>query len=350
MSATTSIEWTVQRLPDGRIVPGSTTNGWSGCTKHLLPSGKVDPECVPCYAEREEDARRGRSEWGKGKPRTKFKGWKKTLEQMNARAARAGVYPFNFVSSLSDWADQEVSEEWREELVDAAFAADHMTHLFLTKRAVEGAQYMLQRFPSGLPPHFWFGVSAGDREGLAWRLEAAQSLRGKIFVSMEPLAEACAGELDRRLQVLRLDWLLTGGPSGPFDDMTYPGGKRVAGAWRSVAHSAWYEDLMRVAAIHGVPRHFKQFGNFAPLDQSQSGVIPRRGVMVSRNGDRVLVGENSGLALSGGLLPNKVRHNGVNYEVHGFLGNSAGKHAHGRALNGHVYDEHPDVRFDAAPQ
>src|SRR6185503_3937149 len=176
MGAATTIEWTTQRLPDGRIVRGSTTNGWSGCTKHLLPSGKVDPECVPCYAEREEDARRGRVQWGKGQPRTKFKTWKKTLVRMNEEAKRAGVYPFNFIESLSDWADQEVDEQWRDELVDAAFAADHMTHLFLTKRAAEGAAYMMRRFPNGLPPHFWFGISAGDREGLEWRLEAVQGV------------------------------------------------------------------------------------------------------------------------------------------------------------------------------
>ncbi|HEX8851243.1 MAG TPA: DUF5131 family protein [Gemmatimonadaceae bacterium] len=345
MSIETSIEWTVQRLPDGRVVIGSTTNGWSGCTKHLLPSGKVDPECVPCYAEREEDARRGRSQWGKGKPRTQFKTWKKTLAKLNEAAKRQGVYPFNFISSLSDWADQDamVPEAWRDELVDAALAADHMTHLFLTKRAVEGAAYMMRRFPNGLPPHFWFGVSAGEPEGLRWRLEAAQRVKADVlFISMEPLAEDCAEHLDAMLRSgLRLDWLLTGGPSGPFDDMTYPSGKRVVGAWRSVAHSSWYAGVLDVAGAYGVRRHLKQWGNFAPLDQSQAGVMPTRGVRVSRGGERELVKD--------GLVARDVwtDTDSSNWEFHGFLGGSNGKHAHGRMLNGVTYDEHPAVRYDA---
>jgi protein gp37 len=338
----TNVEWTAQRLPDGRMVPGSTTNGWSGCTKHLLPSGKVDKECVPCYAERDEDARRGRSEWGKGKPRTPFTTWKKTLVKLNSKAKRDGVYPFNFISSLSDWADQEVDEAWRDELVDAAYAADHMTHLFLTKRAIEGAAYMMKRFPNGLPPHFWFGVSAGEVEGLEWRLEAAQRVKAPvIFISMEPLAEDCAAHLEVMLQRgARLDWLLTGGPSGPFDDTMY-GKKRIVGAWRSVAHSSWYENLMAVAGRYGVRRHFKQWGNFAPRDQSQAGVVPLRGVRVSRDGERELF--NDGLVARDTWTDT----DSSTFEVQYFLGGSNGKHAHGRTLNGHTYDEHPPVRYVA---
>lgn len=344
MAEESPIEWLTQRLPDGRIVKGSTTNGWSGCTKHLLPSGEVDPECVPCYAEREEDARRGRSQWGKGKPRTKFKSGLVTLRKLNRQAAANGVYPFNFIESLSDWADQEVDEAWRDELVDAALAAGHMTHLFLTKRAEEGAAYMLQRFDRGLPEHFWFGVSAGNREGLRWRLEAAQRVAGsaRIFVSMEPLAEDCADTLDELLRSgMRLDWLLTGGPSGPFDDTTI-GVKRVAGAWRSVVHSSWYEGLMAVAARYGVKRHFKQFGNFAPLAMSQSGVTPTRGVRVSLSGERELVKD--------GLVARDVwtDTDSAEWEFHGYLGGTNGKHAHGRMLGGRTYDEHAAVRCDAA--
>ncbi len=337
----TSIEWTAQRLPDGRIVAGYTTNAWSGCTKHILPSGKVDPECVPCYAEREEDARRGRSEWGKGKPRHPFKNWMQTMRQANRKAEAAGVYPFNFIESLSDWADQEVDEAWRDQLVDAAYAADHMTHLFLTKRAEEGAAYMMRRFPNGLPPHFWFGVSAGDKEGLRWRLEAAQAVKASvIFVSAEPLAEDISEALAVMLsRGLRLNWLLTGGPSGPFDDTTI-GSKRVAGAWRSVAHSSWYERLMAIAAPYGVYRHFKQFGNFAPLTMSQAGVTPTRGVRVSVDGERELVKD--------GLVARDewTATDSATWEFHGYLGGTNGKHAHGRTLRGRIYDEHPPVKVD----
>src|SRR5213082_1090648 len=42
--ATTTIEWTWRRLPDGTLLPGYTFNPWWGCCK-------VSQECTHCYAE-----------------------------------------------------------------------------------------------------------------------------------------------------------------------------------------------------------------------------------------------------------------------------------------------------------
>lgn len=324
----TTIEWTRQLLPDGRIVLGKSANAWSGCTKVLLRSGKPDKQCVPCYAERTEDKQRHRVQWGKGRPRTPFKSWRDNLRKWNAQAIRDGVYPFVFIQSLSDWADQEVEDAWRDDLMAHAEKNDHLTYLFLTKRVDYAAEYLHRRYRGALPEHFWFGFSAGQPESLKIRLAEAQHVPAtKIFMSAEPYADDFARDLDIMLgQGMRLDWGLTGGTTDEYE--------KVA---KTVTHSSVYRNFLTVLARYKIPRHFKQWGNLAPLGQSQAGVIPSRGVLVNRNHDRKL-GDVIDLQLE------QLAGDTEGAEIHGFLFGPAGKHAHGRMLDGRTYDEHPEVR------
>ncbi len=328
----TSIEWTTQRLPDGRVVTGYSANAWTGCTKVILPSGKPDRQCVPCYAERTEDHQRHRVQWGKGRPRTPFKSWRDNLRKWNAQAIRDGVYPFVFIQSLSDWADMEVPGAWRDDLFSVAEKCSHLTMLFLTKRVAYAAEYLYRRYPDGLPEHFWFGFSAGEPESLRLRLAEAQHVKAvRIFMSAEPYAEDFAGDLDFMLGIgNRLDWGLTGGTTDEYSKLA-----------PYITHSDVYRRFLQVLDRYRIPRHFKQWGNMAPLDQSQAGVIPSRSAYVSRGGMRK-IGETSALVHEALSL-------GDGTEVHGFLFGPAGKHAHGRMLDGRTYDEHPEVRGGQFP-
>jgi len=332
--AQTTIEWTSQHLPDGRIVPGYTLNAWSGCTKVILPSGQPDPQCVFCYAEREEDKRRGRSKWGKGNPRTMFKSWRDNLRKWDALARKEGVYPFVFAHPLSDWADHEaqVPDAWRDEEFALVEKYDHLTYLFLTKRVDYAAEYLSRRYPNGIPDHIWFGYSAGNREALQYRSRDAQHVKAShIFVSAEPLVENIADDLDALLlSGMRLDWFLTGGETGSFEQIA-----------PRIAHSQWYRDAFGVVHRHRKPKHFKQWGNLAPIDQSECGVIPAQGAVVTRLGERAHLTSGTMPAFLDGLVLA-----GEPAELHGFLGGSQGKHAHGRRLYGEEYHEHPEVRVD----
>ncbi len=185
-----AIEWVTQILPDGREVGGFTLNSWSGCTKVILDSGKPDPQCVFCYAEREEDKRRHRVQWGKGNPRTQFKGWRYAMRKWNDAAKKEGVFPYVFAQSLSDWADEEVPDAWRDELFGLAEKNDHLTYLFLTKRVRYAAEYWARRYPSGLPDHFAFGFSAGNLESFLSRAGYANDISAAMkFMSVEPYAQ-----------------------------------------------------------------------------------------------------------------------------------------------------------------
>lgn len=312
--AQTTIEWTSQRLADGRIVAGYTLNGWSGCTKVILPSGKPDAQCVFCYAEREEDKRRGRSRWGKGNPRTLFKGWRANLRRWNEEAKKDGVHPFVFGHSLSDWADREVPDSWRDEVMSLAEVNDQLIYLWLTKRVDYAAEYFARRYPSGLPDHFRFGFSAGSPEAFAVRNKDAVHVDAAVrFVSIEPYIDPFAPLLDEALAAGQLQWVLSGGETGSFDQIA-----------PRVAHSEWYRELRDVCVAYKVPFHFKQWGNLAPLTQSQAGVTPQLQVGVTPFGTRS-------------------RNFDAGYEIHGFLGGSTGKHAHGRRLDGVEWNQHPEV-------
>jgi len=354
----TTIEWTWQRLPGGGlIIEGRTVNGWSGCTKVILPSGKPDPQCMHCYAEREEDKRRGRSRWGRGNPRTLFKSWSANMRKWNEEAKKLGVAPFVFGHSLSDWADEEVPDAWRDAIMDVAEKCTNLVMLWLTKRVEYAAEYWHRRYPTGIPDNFYFGFSAGNVEGFLTRAKWASIVPAAVkFVSIEPYVEPFAELL--RMNVKRpegwaggwrplVDWVLTGGETDTFE--------RIASR---IVHSSHYEDVIDVAHEAGLWGHFKQWGNLAPLTQSLGGVVPVRIAGVTRSGIHIVDMRIEGRAVEGpdivsgrvtveqlkeafGIAPDD------DLEIHGFLGGPQGKHAHGRMLNGREVHEHPPARLIA---
>jgi protein gp37 len=114
-----------------------TWNGWIGCSEY-------SPGCLHCFAKRDDLHRKWTSEgWGKGKPRyhTSEAYWLQPFA-WNRRAQRIGARLKVFCSSLSDWADREVPDEWRDDVFALAALTPDLDWLMLTKRIREAGLYL----------------------------------------------------------------------------------------------------------------------------------------------------------------------------------------------------------------
>lgn len=219
-----------------------TYNAWEGCTK-------VSPACDHCYAERDRDHRYGTVQWGAGMPRRRMseatrKKPHKWEREAEAFKAQHGHYPRVFASSLCDVFDNEVPDEWRDELWQVIRDTPRLCWMLLTKR-IGNARKML-------PPDWPFsqaGLMATivtqeefDRDWPKLR-DTPATWRG---ISMEPLL----GPIDMsRHNIEGLGWVITGGESGPNARPSHP---------------AWFQSLRDQCAAANIPYHFKQWGEWAP--------------------------------------------------------------------------------------
>ena len=101
------------------------------------------------------------------------------------------------------------------------------------------------RYKRGVPAHFWLGVTAEDNR-VKRMLDILRATKQRVgdftaFTSVEPIT-APADELD----FSGLDWVLTGGESGPK-------ARPMQFAWLEAVHD-------KVLAA-GIALHFKQYGS-----------------------------------------------------------------------------------------
>ena len=189
MAENSKIEWTTH-----------TFNPWIGCQK-------VSPGCDHCYAETLAK-RYGWVEWGPHgeRKRTSESNWKKPRQWAKA-AAKAGVRPRVFCSSLADVFDNRVPPEWRSDLFDLIAGTPELDWLLLTKRP-ENAARML---PTGEWPNIWLGTTCEDQERYDRRWPILRSIPASIhFISYEP----AIGPLRLHNGPDQPDWLICGGESG----------------------------------------------------------------------------------------------------------------------------------------
>lgn len=179
----------------------ATFNPWIGCTR-------VSPGCDHCYAARDNERRKWVSAWGAERKRTKT--WGEPLK-WNRKAALTGYRPRVFCASLADVFDNEVPDEWRADLWQLLRDTPNLRWILLTKRIGN----VLKMVPSDWPfKHV--GIMATmvnqpeyDRDRLKLR-DVPSPWRG---ISAEPLLGRMI--LDDANSRGSLDWVITGGESGP---------------------------------------------------------------------------------------------------------------------------------------
>lgn len=262
MSEQTNIEWA-----------DSTFNPWIGCTK-------VGPGCDHCYAA-SMDARKvfqGVTHWGTGVPRqrTTESNWNQVL-RWNDKAdeffAQHGRRRRVFCASLADVFDNEVPNQWRQDLFDLILASPNLDWLLVTKR-IGIAKRMLDSIActrgalltaSDLykpPANVWLGITVVNQAEADRDIPKLLAIPASVrFLSMEPLL----GPVDLRLMEYQesrertnsgvvlttrrnaLDWVIVGGESG---DEARP------------MHPDWVRDLRDQCHAAGVPFLFKQWGEW----------------------------------------------------------------------------------------
>lgn len=214
---------------------GETTIEWADFTHNFhVGCTKVSPGCDHCYAETWAK-RAGTPElWAGERRRTSVSNWAKPhkwnreegvdfLEGM--RTSRPRV----FTNSLADFFDNQIPVQWRRDAWHVIDQTPNLDWLILTKRPQNIAK-MLPEPDAGYSkpwgngwPNVWLGTTAENQEEANRRIpELLQIQAAVLFVSAEPLL----GELDltdiKRWNALMpsfrwpsLNWIITGGESGP---------------------------------------------------------------------------------------------------------------------------------------
>lgn len=239
MARDSRIEWT-----------DHTFNPWWGCTK-------VSPACDNCYAD--TWARRvGLDVWGAGKPRRFLSDayWRQP-RRWNAEAQRSGRRARVFCASMADVFEWKRGlSYWRHRLWDLIDETPCLDWLLLTKRP-----HLVRRLTpwnDHWPDNVWLGATVEDQRWVDKRLPHLAEIPARTrFLSCEPLL----GEIDlgQWLQRNAIHWVIAGGESGPRARPSDP---------------AWFSVIRDQCAIHDTPFHFKQWGEWAPLD-ALPGVLPR---------------------------------------------------------------------------
>lgn len=227
MAKNSRIEWTTH-----------TFNPWWGCVK-------VSQACKHCYAE-SWAKRVGQNVWGPKADRRFFgdKHWSEPL-RWNADAAKTGERPRVFCASMADvFEDRRDLDEARQRLWGLIEATPNLDWLLLTKRPEVIAD--LAPWGAEWPDNVWLGTTVETQEWADKRLPILTAIPAKVrFISAEPLL----GPVDLGQHATGLDWVITGGESGPKARPSSP---------------SWFRDLLNQCMAADVAFHFKQWGDWAP--------------------------------------------------------------------------------------
>jgi len=230
MAKNSKIEWT-----------NHTFNPWWGCVK-------VSPACKHCYAEA-WSRRVGSAVWGINAERRFFgdKHWREPLK-WEAEAKASGERRRVFCASMADvFEDRRDLDDSRQRLWGLISSTPTLDWLLLTKRPE--AVSALVPWKDQWPRNVWIGTTVEDQEWAEKRMPHLAALPAAVrFISAEPLLGPL--NLERWLGS-SLDWVITGGESGPKARPSSP---------------KWFVDLLNQCMTADVEFHFKQWGDWAPGD------------------------------------------------------------------------------------
>lgn len=227
MAKNSKIEWTTH-----------TFNPWWGCVK-------MSPACKFCYAE-SWAKRLGKDIWGIGANRRFFgdRHWAEPLA-WNKAAIKAGVRPRVFCASMADvFEGRRDLDQHRMRLWQLIEDTPGLDWLLLTKRP--DLAHELTPWENEWPRNVWIGTTTENQEWADERLPALAALPARVrFISAEPLL----GPVKLGNWAQDIDWVITGGESGPNARPSSP---------------SWFHALLNECMAADIPFHFKQWGDWAP--------------------------------------------------------------------------------------
>ena len=253
MGEFSSIEWTHH-----------TFNPWWGCIK-------VSPACKHCYAE--AWAKRFRLDvWGGRSSRRQFgeTHWKEPL-RWNRDAASSNIRRRVFCASMGDvFEPRRELDAARERLWQLIEQTPALDWLLLTKRPDRIADSV--PWTDVWPANVWLGTTAETQLWAERRIPLLLQHRAVVrFVSCEPLL----GPLDLRTWLptrrggLALDWVIVGGESGVHARPMHP---------------EWALSIQQQCRDTDISFHFKQWGNWSPIDNRKASDGGRRVKLVGTSG------------------------------------------------------------------
>lgn len=159
-----------------------------------------------------------------------------------------------FVNSMSDLFHADVPDNFIHAVFTTMVAADRHVFQVLTKRP----QRLIRLAPFlPWPEHIWIGVSI-ESDDVVWRADYLRQVPAAVrFVSAEPLL----GPL-QRLNLDSIDWLITGGESGPR---------------HRPCNEEWVSDLCDRCVRAGVAFFLKQWGGRTPKAEGAAYWTAERG-------------------------------------------------------------------------
>jgi protein gp37 len=271
MAKDSAIEWTHH-----------TFNPWWGCTK-------VSPGCKYCYAEAWAK-RTGAAVWGAKAPRRQLSDayWSQPLA-WNAAATRSGKRQRVFCASMADvFEDRRDLDGNRERLWKLIEATPQLDWLLLTKRPHNVRR--LAPYGDHWPTNVWLGATAENQRWLDKRKAELCAIPAEIiFLSCEPLLGPLdfTPWIDEAGRGMRrpVDWVITGGESGPH---------------ARAANPEWFASIRDQCEGAGIKFLFKQHGNWAPIEPARVDGYRTKTLFLS-NGDQIIVA-NVGKKKAGRVL------------------------------------------------
>ena len=266
MAENSKIEWTHH-----------TFNPWWGCEK-------VSPACKYCYAQTWAKRCGGSDLWGSESVRRTFtdKHWKDPIK-WNKAAIVKGERQRVFCASMADVFElREELDEHRNRLWNLINETPNLDWLLLTKR-IELVNDMVP-WKDEWPENVWIGATVENQKYANSRLPELAKIKAKTkFLSCEPLLS----QLDITNFVENIDWVIAGGESGSNSRPMNP---------------QWLRSLRDQCNYSNIAFHFKQWGNWFPMDSSTE-INYKRKKVITVDGNILMA--NVGKKVAGRLLDGK---------------------------------------------
>ena len=232
MGADSKIEWC-----------DHTFNPWVGCTK-------VSAACDHCYAESWAKRTGQPHLWSGARRRTTEANWRQPLK-WNRTAADAGVRKRVFCASLSDVFDNQVPNDWRNDLWQLILATPHLDWLLLTKRPQNIWKFIAPAWGREGWQNVWLGTTCEDHEQFRARYPHLSKVPARRrFISYEPALGPIRIDWPTLPRSVKPDWIICGGESGA--------GKRPMDL-------SWARTLRDRCAQDGIAFFMKQIDKVQPI-------------------------------------------------------------------------------------